>query len=77
VDQITGKITADKYIKLHSILIDGIPVPANWLEQKITLVTDAHQSIVSNYFGHNGTCKITLSKPNAFLQILSFGKEIA
>jgi len=77
VDQITGKIIADKYIKLHSMLIDSIPVPAEWLEQKITLVTDTHQSIVSNYFGHNGTCTITLPKSNAFLQILSFSKEIA
>jgi hypothetical protein len=76
VDQ-TGKIIADKYIKLHSMLIDGMPVPVHLLEQKITLVTDTHQSIVSNYFGHNGTCKITLPKPNAFLQILSFSKEIS
>ena len=73
----TGKIIADKYVKLHSMLIDGMPVPVHWLEQKITLVTDTHQSIVSNYFGHNGTCRITLSKPNAFLQILSFSKEIS
>ena len=73
----TGKIIADKYVKLHSMLIDSMPVPVHWLEQKITLVTDTHQSIVSNYFGHNGTCRITLSKPNAFLQILSFSKEIS
>ena len=72
----TGKITADKYVKLHSILIDRMPVPAIWLEQKLTLVTDPHQSIVSNYFGHNGTCTIALPKPNAFLQMLSFSKEI-
>jgi hypothetical protein len=76
VDQ-TGKIIADKYIKLHSILIDNMPVPAHWLEQKIILVTDTHQSIASNYFGHNGTCRITLPKSNAFLQFLSFSKEIA
>jgi len=71
----SGQIIADKYIKICSMEIDGIAVPTAWLEKKILLITDT-QTVASNYFGHNGTCKIIFSKPNAFLQILSFSKEL-
>lgn len=73
----SGQIIADKFIKIHAMTLDNIPVPTAWIEKKIVLRTQSHGEITSNYFGHNGTCIIELAKPNAFLQILHMNKDLS
>lgn len=71
-----GRIVRDKYIKLVAIEIDNIALPTAWMEKKIELIRPGQDPVISNYFGHNGTCSIRFSKANAFLQILSINGEI-
>lgn len=69
-----GNIIQDCYIKLISLSLDGFVVTQDMLRNKISLVTDNGQVLLSNYFGFNGVATLNLSKPDVFSQVLMLNR---
>ena len=65
-----GKIIADKYIKLESILVDGYPTDPNWACRFLTLYPEDRDPVVTNYWGFNGTVDIDFDSDNAFVWLV-------
>lgn len=61
-----GRITADKFIKLDRLLVDGHPTDPNWACRFITIQPVDRNPVVTNYWGFNGHVDIEFDKDNAF-----------
>lgn len=60
-----GNITADKYIKLADMRLNGLRVDENYLPRFITLKPFDKEPVLSNYWGFNGIVEIPL-EPTPF-----------
>ena len=65
-----GNITKDMYVKIVSILLDGFELNNIFLHQKIKLLTETNQEIITSYVGFNGSIRIDLSESSVFSQYL-------
>jgi hypothetical protein len=58
------------YFKIVSILLDGFELNNIFLHQKIKLLTETNQEIMTSYVGLNGAVLIDLSESSVFSQYL-------
>ena len=65
-----GNITKDIYVKIVSILLDGFELNDTYLHQKIKLLTETNQEIITSYIGFNGSIQMDLSESSVFSQYL-------
>jgi len=63
-----GNITADVYVKILSITLDGFELRETFLYQKMKLVTDDGQEIKTAYIGFNGQIIIDMLESDVFCQ---------
>jgi hypothetical protein len=66
-----GNIIEDMFVKILSIALDGFKLNEKFIHQKIKLVTDNNQEIITSYIGFNGTVTLDLAEFNVFSQYLS------
>ncbi len=65
-----GNITADMYIKLNRVLVDGIPCSTNYVHELINYTADG-RAVQTNYWGFNGTISLDFSHRNAVFWAMS------
>jgi hypothetical protein len=58
-------IKRDKHIKVKSLVVDNMPVPANTL-YKLLKLTHSQGESFGPYFGFNGSCQIRFDTQNTF-----------
>ena len=68
----TGRIVADKYVKIKEILLDNIQLPRYFLEKKLELVDENNVIRNTNYIGFNGCLVLNFEKSNVFSQYYYF-----
>lgn len=66
----SGNITADMYIKLNRVLVDGIPCSTNYVHELINHTIDGC-TVQTNYWGFNGTISLDFSHRNAVFWAMS------
>ena len=74
VDQ-DGNIVGDMYVKIISISLDGFKIKENFLHQKMKLLTDNGQEVVSSYIGFNGKILLDMPESDVFSQYFSMNYE--
>lgn len=65
-----GNITADVFVKIVKIDLDGFELNETFMHKKIKLCTDDGREIVSSYIGFNGTVYFDLIESDVFKQYL-------
>lgn len=69
-----NQVTADTYIKITGIAIDGFPLSDVYLQQKILLITEDDNQVYSNYIGFNGTVDLVFDRDTVLGQVLTCNK---
>lgn len=69
-----NQVTADTYIKVSRIAIDGFPLNDVYLQQKLLLITESNDQIYSNYIGFNGTVDLVFDRDTVLGQVLTCNK---
>jgi hypothetical protein len=65
-----GLIIEDMFVKILSVAFDGFELNEKFIHQKIKLVTDTGQEILTSYIGFNGTVTLDLAESDMFSQYL-------
>lgn len=65
-----GLIIEDMFVKILSVAFDGFELNEKFIHQKIKLVTDTGQEILTSYIGFNGTVTLDLTESDMFSQYL-------
>jgi hypothetical protein len=69
------KIIDDLYVKITNIWLDNIEINHLVLCKCITLETDQHTTINSNYIGFNGCVNLHFDQQNIFDQYMSWERK--
>lgn len=66
-----GNITADKFIKLESISVDGIEIESWRIPKECLYLQSTDQRIPGSYWGFNGTAHLVIDKDDPVIWLLS------
>lgn len=69
-----NQVTADTYIKIIRVSVDGFPLSDVYLQQKILLITESNDQVYSNYIGFNGTVDLVFDRDTVLGQVLTCNK---
>lgn len=69
-----GNILQDKFIHLVDIKIDNLSIDQHYLPRFVEFTTEKNETILSSYWGFNGTCLIDFS-PTPFQWVASTNRS--